>query len=82
MKPDAVPVHAVKMFHYCDRVRQQAKTVRASIAESSPDEAAILPSLNCYAPISANLPTQFVQEHADELIRDIGFGPSCGRTQF
>jgi hypothetical protein len=81
MKTRAVAVHAIEVFDYWLAVSERARAVRAFVVERCPDQFLVFLAADSEFPVLANSPAEFVEEHANDLIRNVGFGPSRRRPQ-
>jgi hypothetical protein len=82
MEADAITVHAVKMLDSVYGIRQIARAIWALVSEPLADKPFILFPINFNRPVLADLATQFVKKHADQLVRHVRLGPPSSRTQF
>jgi hypothetical protein len=81
MKARAVAVHAIEVFDHWLAISERARAVRAFVVEPFPDQLPVLLAVDSEFPVLGNSPAQFVEEHANDLIRNVGFGPSRRRPQ-
>lgn len=78
MEAYAIAVHSIKMFNHCLRDRKLARAIWAAVVKAASNATPVYLAIDPDFPILRDLPTQFVQEHADELIGNIGFGTTSG----
>jgi hypothetical protein len=66
------------MFDYAYGSRQIAGAIWALVVEPFADELFILFVIDFDGPVLADTAAQFVEKHADELVRDVRLGPPRG----
>jgi hypothetical protein len=76
----AITIHAVEMLNYGFGIRQRARAIWALVIEPLADKLLILFTVNFDRPVLADLATQFVKEHADQLVRHVRLGPPRSRA--
>ena len=62
------------------RLGQTAEAIRALVVKPLPDEVPVFFTIDSDAPTLGESPAQFVEEHANEFVRNIGLSPPCGRA--
>jgi hypothetical protein len=76
----AITIHAVQMFNSVSGIRQIARAIWALVIEPLADKLFIFFPINFNWPVLADLATQFVKKHADQLVRHVRLGPPRSRT--
>jgi hypothetical protein len=76
MKACAVTVHTVEVFDHRLAVGERAAAVRAFVAEPFPDQLLVLLTVDSESPALGDSPAQFMEEHANDLVRNVGLSPS------
>src|ERR1700730_4301649 len=69
------------MLNHGYRVRQIARAVRALVIKLPPNKLLIFFAIYFDWPVLADPATQFVEKHADQLVRDVRFRPPRCRAQ-
>jgi hypothetical protein len=75
MKAYAITIHPVEVLNDGFGIRQITRTIWALATKQLADKAFILFAVNFDWPVLTNFATQFVKEHADQLVRHIGLRP-------
>ena len=57
-------------------VGERAAAVWAFVAEPFPDQLLVLLAVDSESPVLGDSPAQFMEEHANDLVRNVGFSPS------
>jgi hypothetical protein len=76
----AVTIHTVEMLNHRDGARQFARTIGAPVIKLLANKFFIFFAINFDWPALADPATQFVKEHADELVRHVRLGPPGSRA--
>jgi hypothetical protein len=79
MKTRAIAIHPIEVLDYGLAISEGARAVRAFVVEPFPDQFPVFLAVDSEFPVLGNPPAQFVEEHANDLIRNVGFGPSRRR---
>jgi hypothetical protein len=80
MEACAITIHAVEMFNYGFGIRQIARAIWALGIEPFTDKLFIFFPVNFNWPVLADLATQLVKKHADQLVRHVRLGPPRSRA--
>ncbi len=72
-------VHAVEVLDNRHRGTQVAIAIRTSVAKRPPHKRLVLFAIGPDGRILGDYPAQFVEEHANEFVRDVGLSASRGR---
>ncbi|HTW65392.1 MAG TPA: hypothetical protein VME17_12275 [Bryobacteraceae bacterium] len=76
MKASAIAIHAVKVFDYWLSIGKMPRAVRAFVVEPLPNHFFVFLTVDSELPVLGDSPAQFVEEHANDLIRNVRLGPS------
>jgi hypothetical protein len=80
VKARPIAVHAVEVFDHRFSIRKTATAVWAMVVEPLPYQSLVFLAINSDAPILGDSPAEFVKEHADDLVRNVGLSPPRGRA--
>jgi hypothetical protein len=78
----AITVHTVEMLDHRVIGGQIARAIRTSAIEPLANKFFVFFTVNFDQPVLANFAAQFVEKHANQLVRHIGLGPPRCRAQF
>ena len=71
MEACTIAIHTVEVFNYGFSVRQIARAIWALVIKPCADNLFIFFPVNSNVPVLADLATQFVKKHADQLVRHV-----------